>query len=175
MIQRKQSLYLLCAAILMIVMLFMPIATLTVGAGEKESIRTEADGSIVKTTIVADSNVELNVWGIYTDEKQDVPLVFLSILACLTAVVSFVNIFLYRRRGLQLRLCFVTGIMLIGILAFIGLYIYQLNGVAATQEFTAIRYSVADLFPLLAMLFVWLAYRGIVSDIALVRSLDRIR
>lgn len=176
MIQRKQSLYLLAIFALMVTMLFMPLATLTVaGDNQEDKVETAADGSIIKTTFVAQSDIELNVWGVYTDGKKDVPLVFFAILTCLTTAVSFVTIFLYRKRMLQLRLCFVMAVMIIGMISYIGLYIYKLNSLAASQDFTAIKYSVADIFPLFALAFTWLAYRGITADIALLRSLDRIR
>lgn len=176
MIQRKQTLYLLAIFALIIAMLFMPLATLTVGGTTPTTnIETAADGTILKSTVVGNSEVELNVWGIYTDGVRDTGLIFLTILVFVTVAVTFVNVFLYRRRWLQLRLCFAIGIMLVGILAFIGLYVYQLNSVATTQEFAAMNYSVSCLFPLLSLFLVWLAYRGVSADIALLRSLDRIR
>lgn len=177
MIQRKQSLHLLAIVALMVAMLFMPLATLTVGGSgtANEKIETATDGTITKTTIVSDSSVELNIWGLYADGVQVTPLVLFTIITFMTIAVAFVNIFLYRKRMLQLRLCFVLAILLIGILAYTGLYIYELHGVKDTQEFAAIKYSVVDLFPLVALVLTWFAYRGITTDIALLRSLDRIR
>lgn len=176
MIQRKQSIHLLLITGLLLAMLFMPLATINIGGSKpSETISTGEDGTITRTTIVQESNIELNVWGIYSDGVKDVPLVFMTILVFAAIAVSFFSIFLYKRRALQLRLCFVLGILLVGLIAYIGLYLYQLNGAAATQEFSAIKYSVSDLFPVLALVLVWFAYRGVASDISLIRSLDRIR
>lgn len=176
MIQRKQSLHLLLIVALMVAMLFMPMATMTVGADKaQEAVTTAADGTIIKTTVAASSNIELNVWGLYTDGKLEASLLYVTILTFAIIAVAFITIFLYRRRWLQLRLCFVLGVMLIGMLIFEGIYITKFISLAETQPLAAVKYSIADFFPLLGLVLVVFAYRGVTKDISLLRSLDRIR
>ncbi len=68
------------------------------------------------------------------------------------------------------------AVLLLGIEGFVALYIYKLKeGLEAMGGMFAIRYSLADLLPIVALIFVYLAFRGITKDIALVKSLDRIR
>ena len=99
----------------------------------------------------------------------------MSVLVILSLAVAFVTIFLYRKRWLQVRLCFALAIMLLGIEAFIILYIYKLKDALDAMQSYAIKYSVADVLPVVALIFVYFAFRGISKDIALLRSLDRIR
>ena len=68
------------------------------------------------------------------------------------------------------------AIMLLGIEAFIALYIYKLKEILDTMmRDYAVKYSVADVLPLVALVFVYFAFRGVSKDIALIKSLDRIR
>lgn len=172
MIQRKQTLHLLAIVALMVAMLFMPLATMTFAA---KSTDQQAVMTIDGSQSLTQSEVRLDVWGIYYDGQKDVSTTYLLVLVILTTVVAAVNIFLFKHRWLQLRLCFVLAIMQVGLIAFIVMYLLKLNSAAATDLTAAIRYSIVDLFPLFALFFTWMAYRGVVKDIALIRSLDRIR
>lgn len=175
MLQRKQTLYLLAVVALVVAMMFADLATLNMGGASGESLVTSSDGTITKTTMIEPVDIRLSVWGIYENGTKAVSTIYLSILVSLTAALAFATIFLYRKLWLQVRLCFCLAIMLLGMTAFFGLYIYELNQVAVVDPLYAIRYSVFDFFPILALVSVFFAYRGITSDIALLRSLDRIR
>ncbi|CDN32489.1 hypothetical protein BN938_2419 [Mucinivorans hirudinis] len=157
-------------------MLFLPLATMDYTASTPGvELETAADGTITKTSTISQSTLELNVWGLYIDSAQHTELIYLTLLVFATAALSLVNILLFKRHWLQVRLCFVLAILLLGILLFEGMYIYKLQGIASTQPYAAVKYSVTLLFPALSLVLTWLAYKGVVRDIALLRSYERIR
>lgn len=162
MIQRKQTLFMLAIVALTVTMLFTPLATLT-----------EFD-STVTTSSVIQNEITLDVFGVYNNAQKEANVTSMTILVWLIIGVTFVNIFLYRKRLLQLRLCFVIGIMLVGLIAFEVMYIYKLYAIHL-EQMAPIRYSVIDLFPLFSLVCCYFAYRGVARDIMLIRSLDRIR
>lgn len=156
MIQRIQSLYLLLAALLMGALFFFPLANFLGG--------TEV--------------YKLYAWGIRTTGENPqtiVPAVYMGILLSLAVLVPLVTIFLFKNRWLQIRLCIVEIILLVGMQIYVALYLYK--SWAAISENTAhkMAFSLVDIFPLLSILFIYLAFRGIVKDAALIKSLNRIR
>lgn len=158
MIQRKQTLYLFGIAILSALLLFFPLCTLTgiAPAG---------------ATVLSKDIVTFDIWGIHYSTGGGVNLIYLGILTSLTVAVAAVSVFLYRKRWIQVRLCFVLAILLVGIIAFELMYFYKLRDVAGYL----INFSVVMLAPLFALPMVYFAYKGIAKDIALLRSADRIR
>ncbi|MCC8063057.1 MAG: DUF4293 domain-containing protein [Rikenellaceae bacterium] len=179
MLQRIQTVHLLIVVALTAVMFFPNYATVKLGAimpaGTVQSV--SADSTITRVTVPvgAEEEVTFNLWGIFQNGHKAVPTTYMSVLVILTLAVAFVTIFLYRKRWLQVRLCFALAIMLLGIEAFIILYIYKLKDALDAMQSYAIKYSVADVLPVVALIFVYFAFRGISKDIALLRSLDRIR
>lgn len=181
MLQRIQTVHLLVVVGLLTTMLFSTFATIRVApafpAGTYESVGSD---STITRVIVPETGTEeeivFDLWSIRTNGASAVSTLYMSILVCLTLAVAFVTIFLYRNRWLQVRLCLGLTVMLLGIEAFIILYIYKLRDALDTVHRTyAVDYSITDLFPIVALLFVYFAYRGISKDIALIKSLDRIR
>jgi hypothetical protein len=98
----------------------------------------------------------------------------MGILLVLTAILPLVTMFLYKRRMLQIRLCAVNIVLLIGVVVFVAIY-YYLNSILDGAEFTARSFSITAIFPLLSLILTYLAARAIFRDEMLVRSLDRIR
>lgn len=94
----------------------------------------------------------------------------LSIIQLLTFGATLVNIFLYKQRRRQMRLCILNGVALIAYQAFVLLSLFLL-----AQHAGAVQYRVAIVFPALAAILTFLAMRGIARDEALVRSLNRLR
>ncbi|MDE5944534.1 MAG: DUF4293 domain-containing protein [Rikenella sp.] len=181
MLQRIQTVHLLVVVGLLTTMLFSTFATIRIApampAGTYESVGTD---STLTRVIVPEAGTEeeivFDLWSIRMNGAPAVSTLYMSILVCLTLAVAFVTIFLYRNRWLQVRLCLALAVMLLGIEAFIILYIYKLRDALDTWSRTyAVDYSITDLFPIVALLFVYFAYRGISKDIALIKSLDRIR
>ncbi|WP_294596444.1 DUF4293 domain-containing protein [uncultured Rikenella sp.] len=178
--QRIQTLYLLVVAGIMGAMLFMDFATVTVGsalpAGVTQTVAE--DGTIHRVTVPegVEQEIVFGLWEIAQNGHRVVSTVYLGVLVALVAGVALVTVFLFRKRGVQVRLCFVQAVLLLGIEGFVVLYIYKLKeGLEAMGGPFAVRYSLADVLPIVALIFVYLAFRGITKDIALVKSLDRIR
>ncbi|MDR0415592.1 MAG: DUF4293 domain-containing protein [Prevotellaceae bacterium] len=97
----------------------------------------------------------------------DFPLVIIQVA---TFGVTLVNIFLYKRRQRQIRLCIISGIALTCYQIFVLLYVFLFG-----RQVGAVHYSVTIVFPAIAAIFTFLAMRGVARDEALVRSLDRLR
>ena len=155
MIQRIQTVYLLLAAALMSLTLFLPLATIWQG-----------DHEVVVKTWFADGTVGF---------KAPLPL-YLGIILSIATALPLVTIFLYKKRMAQIRLCVSEIVLLIGSAAFIALYCYRMCDVLA-ELMQGLNFTLgfAALMPVVAIIPMALAIRGIARDEALVRSLDRIR
>lgn len=152
MIQRIQTLYLLAVAAMMATALFVPLAYFAEGTQEYTLCAFALRGG---------------------DMSQST--VYMGIVMALAAVVPLVNIFLFKRRMLQIRLCAVEMVLLLGSLAFIAIYYYLGSRMFAQAEFHAQGFRIAAVFPLVSMVLDYLAMRAIFRDELLVKSLDRIR
>ncbi|MDR3366409.1 MAG: DUF4293 domain-containing protein [Prevotellaceae bacterium] len=97
----------------------------------------------------------------------DFPLVILQVATC---GVTLVNIFLYRQRRRQIRLCILNGVALLGYQVFILLSVFLL-----ARHADAVQCKVTVVFPAVAAVLTLMAMRRVARDEALVRSLDRLR
>lgn len=155
MIQRIQTVYLLLATVLMSLTLFLPLATIWQGGNE-----------IVIKAWFADGTVGF---------KAPLPL-YLGILLSVATLLPLVTIFLYKKRMTQIRLCVSEIVLLLGSALFIALYCYRMCDVLAElMQDLNFTLGFAALMPVVAIIPMILAIRGIAKDEALVRSLDRIR
>ncbi len=154
MIHRVQSVYLFFALIIMGLMFFFPLARFF----------DPATGS----------TYALHLNGIYHTgtDKRIMPTLPLFILTGFVCLLLLIDIYLYKRRVLQGRIC-VFGILLM--LGLTGLIYYYLKQGAAETRTTRFTLSLPAIFPLITAVLTYLAYRGIRKDEALVRSIDRIR
>ena len=154
MIQRIQTLYLLIIAALMAVTLFSGLAWFAGDAGEfglyAFGLKT-AEGELVQSTV------------------------YMGVLLALACALPLVTIFLFKRRLVQIRLCAVELVLLIGAGAMMGIYFYLCNRYFADSEFYSHTLKISLVFPLVCLVFDLLALRAIFRDEKLVRSLDRIR
>ncbi len=152
MIQRVQTLYLLGSLVLIVLMFFYPYAAFI-------------DPSAV--TYVFDFS------GIHAEGGEELlqGVLPLQILLGVVAVLHPVVIFLFRNRTLQMRLTIFNMLLMAGILILAGWYIYY----AVKEWEMQVLFRVSLLFPLMAILLSWLAFRNILKDELLVRSADRIR
>lgn len=155
MIQRIQTIYLLLATALMSLTLFLPLATIWEGGNE----------IVVKAFFV---NGEMGF-------KAPLPI-YMGIVFFITTLLPLVTIFLFKKRLTQIRLCVSEIVLLLGSATFVALYCYRLCDVLS-EMFTNLNFTLgfAALMPVVAIIPVVLAIRGIAKDEALVRSLDRIR
>ena len=152
MIQRIQTLYLLLATAMMSLTLFLPLATIVYGGNEL----------ILKAfTLNGLEGVE-----------GTLPVYLGAFLAVTTALLLAI-IFIYKKRLVQIRLCVSAIVLLLGSATLIGLYCYRLCDILTGDLVFTLGF--ASLMPVVAIIPVVLAIRGIARDEALVRSLDRIR
>ena len=91
------------------------------------------------------------------------------------ALLAFVTIFLFKKRLLQIRLCFAQIVLQIGSLVFIAYYAYHGYKSMGIFEFSGMSFGIPAVFPLVSIIFTVLALRAIAKDERLVRSLNRIR
>ena len=152
MIQRIQTLYLFVVALLMSLTLFMPIASFTVAGQTYE---------LTAFTLRCGDASETTVW--------------MGIMLSLAAALPLVNIFLFKRRVLQVRLCAVEIILLLGSLVMIGLYYWLTSRIFEGLVIEHRQFGWAAPMPLVSLILAYLASRAIFKDEMLVRSLDRIR
>lgn len=154
MIQRIQTIYLLLAAILTACTTFLSLGTFSTGT-EEFTLQAfglkNAEGAIIQSTI------------------------YMGILLTLALTIAVVTIFLFKRRLLQIRLCVVEMVLLIGAQAMTGIYYYLSCRAFDTVEFQAHSMKLPLVFPVIALILTFLAARAIFRDEMLVRSMDRIR
>lgn len=163
MIQRIQSLFLLCTGIVTGLMFFIPVASFI------------------------DPTPEHNIYAFYTYKVVQIGThpAFVAwnwyslILNAVVTALAIVTIFVHKKKSktvkptlfLQLRLCFVNIVLQLGLLVLAWLQVRKLAG-ATGAEWSA---NISFIFPLIGVIFTWLAIRGIIKDIALLKSYDRIR
>ncbi len=153
MIQRIQSLFLLGATIIAALLLFMPVATLVVPNDftyEFYAAKVVRIGA--KPQLIAYNWMSM-------------------ILAIVTIILPLVTIFFYKKRTLQIRLCFVDVILGLGMLVLLWLQIKQRSAETGAEWFS----EIAFVFPLIGIVLVWLAIHSIMKDVKMLKSFDRIR
>lgn len=149
MIQRKQTIYLLLALAALITCLCLPIGTIS--------------GSRLGTT-----GVVYNL-GVFMQGKLTVhPLLFADVV--IIASLTLIDIFLYKNRKLQLRICDANIVLCV---AWYGYYAFMaFDGLKELGDFSM---SFAVCLPLVAIVLFILAHFGIKADEDLIKSMDRIR
>lgn len=152
MIQRIQSLYLLAVAALMATAVFTPLAYFAAGAEE----------------------YLLYAFSLKSAETSYSTL-YMGVIVALAAILPFVTIFLFKNRMLQIRLCAVELVLLVGSAIFMAIYYYLGGRMFSGLEFSAQGFRIAMIFPVVSLILDYLAIRAIFHDEMLVRSLNRIR
>lgn len=161
MIQRIQTLFLLCTVIVTGLMFFMPVATII---APDHHIYEFFTTKVIQTG----TTPEFVAWN-WTS----------LILNAIISALAFVTIFIHQKKSktvkptllLQLRLCFVNIILQLGLIILMWLQIRQIAQKTGA-EWSA---DISFIFPVIGIIFTWLAIRGIIKDITLLKSFDRIR
>lgn len=157
MVQRIQSVYLFLVVISLAAMFYFPLASFI--GGEKDQLILYIYKLVSK---VPDSSPAVPAWFIFPN----------LILASLSLAVTLFSIFLYKNRKMQLKMVrFVVILILILIGAFFFYYAVELEEVSGI----AAHYEIGAYLPLIAFVFLLLAYRGIMADEKLIRSSERLR
>jgi uncharacterized membrane protein len=157
MIQRKQSLFLLIAALACGLTWLFPIGQVQQG---EQVLRLMTHGVLDAEEV--------------TVEEIGLPVPF-HIVQSIVGVVFLSAILLFRDRKRQLRVVRGAWLMAlaVGVLQFISMR--SLQAYLAQFGETSTTVGASLLLPLLAIVMGWLAERGIRQDEALVRSMDRLR
>lgn len=156
MIQRKQTLFLLLAVIVCALGLFLPIGNI-----QPEGMGTD---SLVYNLGVVSGEGGISV------STTCVPL---FLLLGVTTVLSLVTIFLYKNRKQQMVLCSVA--MLFGALWYVD-YALMFFGIVPVPEVQGTMHpQFAACLPLVSLILLAMAKKGVSDDEKLVRAADRIR
>lgn len=150
--QRIQTLWLLLSGIAMTLLLFKPMGMLL----ERVSGKGYELGVFgIKSS---GSGYEHFTWGFF-------------ILAALIVGLSFLTIFLYKKRILQIRFCVFNILLTIGFLGYFGFLIWSFSktcdcGISFTPWLS---------IPIVSIILQYLALRRIGVDEAMVRAANRLR
>jgi len=165
MLQRKQSLYLLLAAIFVFLMFFVPYWETSDSNHEvlyyAHTIQSSGPEGVQLNSHPVDNSLQL----------------LLLVLAVISIAMSTLVIFLYSNRIRQAGLAMILLLvhLLTGIVA--GWLMLQtetmLTEAGALDLVSEVKYG--SFFPLLALILTWMARKAILADEALVRSVDRLR
>lgn len=149
MIQRIQSVYLLIVAILSVIVISNPVGTFI---GTDNSITEFTNLSLV----FQDGTESYEPWALFA-------------IQMISAIISLVTIFMYRKRMLQIRLSLFNIILAVGYYATMITFVFMLKG-----ESTFVPSWVVCL-PFVGIVLDWLAIRAIGKDEMLVKAYERLR
>lgn len=152
MIQRIQSVYLIIAAVCSLSALFMPFVYFENPVND----------------VILHAFHYTDVDGVMLPEIGNTASI--GILFIVSAAFSIYNIFLYKKRTLQIRVCIYNVIINLG--ALLQIYLYSR---AVGQEDVAITVKIGSIMPIITAIILLLAAWSIRKDELLVKSLDRLR
>ncbi len=142
MIQRIQTIWLLAAAVLSFAGLRFPFYT--------GNVTTVKDGVSTQTLVSIDGFSNL----------------YITVLTIAIGVMATIAIYLYKNRGLQIRLC------IIGILLELGtMYLYYKETLSVSQG----TYALSSLLQVGVLSFLFLAIKGISKDNKIIRESNSLR
>ena len=158
MIQRKQTIYLFFAGLVTLVLLFIPFGRLY-------------------TEVAGFEYTAFSVRDITPDKTFIMSTIGNAVLLIATSALSFITIFLYKNRGLQMKL--ISFNMLVILVAiFTIMYIYP-NFIFPNYPKLAgvekVDYNYLILISFVSAIGIYLAKKAIAKDDALIRSADRLR
>jgi len=99
--------------------------------------------------------------------------ILLLVLTCLGGAIALVNIFLFKKRALQIRLGYL--LIVLAVLLPVLAAVLMLTGGEATAPGEDITEQAGLFVPVLAVIFAFLGNRYTKKDHALVQSMDRLR
>ena len=165
MLQRVQTVYMLASVIAILTMHFFWLASFATPAATYE---LNSMGLLCKTP---GFEIDQMAWDIF-------------IVLMLMFILPLVTIFLYKHRKLQLRMLIYTAILNV---LYYGLFLYDFNkysdyvvalsrdAVASSTTVDAVTNIMMLCMPALSIFCLVMAMRGVIYDIALLKSLDRLR
>lgn len=165
MIQRKQTLFLLAAFILLTIQLFSPLSTIV--------YNTQGVGEMLSETIrLMPFRIDSALFG----SLQNPISIYYGVILIVAALLALTAIFLFKNRPLQMR---ITLFSLFATMIVIGLECYYLYSVMDVIRSTSVEssniYSIILPAPILDILLLFIAHRMILKDEVLIRSNERFR
>lgn len=160
MIQRVQSLYLLLAAVLMTLMMFVSSMVYITPLGE---ISLAAPGYTFTSAETGETTMLVHT-------------TLMRVIVYMSILLPILLIFVYKNREAQLKLCYVEIALVVLAQILVVYYGYFAYGnIIEGAEDAARVFGMGMIMPVAAFILVLLAMRGIKKDINLVKSLDRVR
>lgn len=158
MIQRIQTVYFALAGIIALLMFYVNIVNFNTANGY---------------------TVSLNACGIYPTEaieklSLDSKTLTLTITTAIAGLISIIALFLYNNRPLQIRLARMSIVILGSVMAQNVLYSEEIYKQVRSLGYEK-NYAIGFIFPVIAIILLALAHRGVKKDDALVKSVDRLR
>ena len=139
----------MAVTILMVICMCNPIGSIIAGTNE---ISEFSNLSIT----LPDGTVDYSPWALFA-------------ILLVVSILSFITIFLFKKRMLQIRLTIFSSVMLIGYYMALVAYIFMLAEEASFSP------SWTICIPFIGVILNWLAIRVIGADEALVKAYDRLR
>lgn len=149
MIQRIQTLWFLLASVTAVLIFYFPVIELT-----------------------ADSSIHIYQYDSISIAGIDNLIQSGYIVAGLTGIIallSFIGIFLYKNRLLQMRICTFVSLLVIFL---VGLIIYFSLTIEGNTMATV---GLSAILPIVIFIFILMARRGVRKDELLVKAADRLR
>jgi glucan phosphoethanolaminetransferase (alkaline phosphatase superfamily) len=155
MIQRIQSIFLLLISILMGATIFLPI-----WGKEDGTNKIEMNSIEMIQTLAGDVTMQQTT-------------VYLAIIAALTAILAFWNIFNFKNRRFQMKIGLFCMLLISAFISIEVAMTFYANGIFSPE--VGGKFGVGFFLPVAAILFNWLSIRAIKRDEDMVRSADRLR
>ena len=156
MLQRVQSLYLLCSIVFMAIFTFTPYLNITT-----PDATYQLSSMGMKATQIVES-----VTPVVVASSQYV----VAIIAALIAIMTIIAIFLYSNRVRQMLICRINILFYIALYVVMGLYAFTTYNDLQATGVTTTTYVV---FPICALITNWLAFTAIKKDEKMVRDSER--
>lgn len=157
MIQRIQTVYLLISTGLMSALFFLPLAEYNLSDGSTMNL-------FYNGLIIVGKGIQM----------ATIPI---TILLVLNILLNLISIFLYKNRKLQMRICIYNLILMIGLFGL--LFYYYKFGIEQLKvqiaELVSMRMLWTSILPVISAFFLYLAYKGVLKDELLIKSIDRLR
>ena len=176
MIQRKKSLFLFVAVVLLLISMFSVTTVFT-----SESDKTTVEFSNFScSTYFDDVESKTITSNVLQENKQQNPEAVVksnylysvfAIMLFVSAVISVAAIILFKNRGKQMRLC--NWAVFVILIYYIARYSCIIS-ISNKFDYT-FNVNVSDFFPLIALVLIVMARIAINKDDKLVKAADRIR
>ena len=180
MIQRIQSFWLVLAACCMALCFMFPAAQYRLempATGQQAEARLDLVAQNNPEMLDQIQNIDPVV--VYSQQASGFTTWPLTVLAALTGVIALVALFMYRNRVRQMRvvaIAFLLNIVYVFLLFFWAVDSYgKIFRQALEGSDMAVSWFVGAYAPLVSLVLLVLAHRGIKKDEAKVRAADRLR